>query len=250
MLLITGGSGKLGTALRTVFPAAAAPGRDRLDLLRRDSIRAFVEAHPPSLVVHAAAYTSVQRAEAERELCWNANVRGTEWLVEAVQAVNADCYFVYVSTACVFHGDRGGYTEADVPHPKNFYGLTKLVGEFVARRMREHLIVRTNFVARERWPYPRAFVDRFGTYLYADEVAAAVRELTAARLTGVVHVAGDRKLSMFDLAALTTDTVAPISMDEVSVPLTVDMSLASQRIPAYRLTPGARGAIAAASTPR
>lgn len=239
MMLITGGSGKLGRELRRIFPEALAPDRLELDISSRDSVRAFIRAHRPSAVVHAAAFTSVKAAEHERERCWGVNVRGTEWLVEALEAESAGCHLVYVSTACVFHGDRGGYTESDVPYPKNFYGLTKLMGESAARRLRSHLVVRTNFVARGAWPYPVAFVDRFGTYLYADEVARAIGDLVSGGLTGVVHVAGDRKLSMFDLAMLTTPSVQPISMREVSLPLTVDMSLASVRIPAFRLTPAA-----------
>jgi dTDP-4-dehydrorhamnose reductase len=239
MIVITGGSGRLGRELRQIYPEALAPDRHALDLSRRDSVWAFIRAHRPQVVVHAAGFTSVQAAEHERERCWEVNVRGTEWLVEALEAGSADCHLVYVSTACVFHGDRGGYTEADVPYPKNFYGLTKLLGESAARRLRSHLVVRTNIVARGARPYPAAFVDRFGTYLYADEVARALGDLVSRRLTGVVHVAGDRRLSMFDLAALATPSVRPISMREVSLPLTVDMSLASVRIPAFRLTPAA-----------
>jgi dTDP-4-dehydrorhamnose reductase len=237
MMLITGGSGRLGGCLREVFPEALAPARGELDLLRREAAEAFVARHRPSVVVHAAAYTSVQKAEVERERCWAVNVSGTQWLVEAVRAANRECYFVYISTACVFHGDRGGYSENDVPHPKNFYGLTKLLGEFVAGRMPRHLIVRTNFVSRAPWPYARAFVDRFGTYLYADEVATAVQELMAAGMTGLVHVAGDRKLSMLEVAASTTAAIQPMRMTDVALPLTVDMSLTSVRIPAYRMTP-------------
>lgn len=242
MILLTGGSGKLGRELRRVFPDAMAPDRRELDLLERSAVEAWIRRHRPSVVVHAAAYTSVQGAESEREQCWNVNVRGTEWLVEALRAERPDARFIYLSSACVFAGDRGDYTEADLPRPKNFYGLTKLLGEFVARGMSRHLVIRTNFVAREAWPYPRAFVDRFGTYLYADEVAGAIRDVTDLGLTGVVHVAGDRRLSMFDLALLTTPSVQPISVRDVSLPLTVDMTLSSVRISAYRLTPAAQPA--------
>jgi dTDP-4-dehydrorhamnose reductase len=236
MLLVTGGSGKLGRALRGVFPHAVAPSRREFDLLDAAAVERFVAERRPRMVVHAAAYTSVQGAEDEKPLCWKTNVGGTERLVEAIQAAGVECYFVYVSTACVFFGDRGDYTEEDVPHPKNFYGLTKLVGEYVARRLPCHLVVRTNFAAREPWPYTRAFVDRFGTYLYADQVAEAIRDATVSRLTGTVHIAGDRRLSMLEMARLTSPAVEPMSVREMSLPLTMDMTLRSVRIGAYRLT--------------
>ena len=84
-----------------------------------------------------------------------------------------------------FAGDTGGYTEDDIPSPCNFYGLSKLIGEFVAQRMRHHLVVRTNFVARGPWPYPRAFVDRYGSYLLAEDVAAALGDVMSVRTEGV-----------------------------------------------------------------
>lgn len=236
MVLITGGSGKLGYALKTVWPQALCPSRRDFDLLQPETVAALVRQHRPDLVLHAAAYTSVRGAEAEPQLCWETNVAGTERLVEALLEYSPHCYFVYVSTACVFHGNTGFYSENDVPHPKNFYGLTKLVGEYVARRLPSHLIIRTNFVAREPWPYPQAFVDRYGTYLYADDVARAIQDLTSRRLTGLVHLTGADKLSMFELARLTTPSVQPISMQEVSLPLTIDMTLTSVRLPPYRLT--------------
>jgi dTDP-4-dehydrorhamnose reductase len=143
---------------------------------------------------------------------------------------------VYVSTACVFYGDRGFYAEDDIPRPKNFYGLTKLLGEYVARRIPAHLIVRTNFVPREPWPYPKAFVDRFGTYLYTDDVARAVSEVLSQQLTGLVHIAGDKRLSMLELARMTTPLIEPMSVQEVTLPLTADVTLTSTRISPYRLT--------------
>jgi len=237
-MLITGGSGKLGQALRRVFPYALYPPRQTLDLLQPASVHAFVQQHRPSVVLHAAAYTSVGKAEQEQQQCWETNVRGTECLVEAVQAHSPQCYFVYVSTACVFYGDRGQYTENDVPHPKNFYGLTKLVGEYVARRCPAHLIVRTNFVAREPWLYPQAFTDRYGTYLYADDVAQALHGLMADRVTGLVHIAGEQTLSMYELACLTTPAVLPVTTREIALPLTMDMTLQSVRLAPYRLTRG------------
>lgn len=175
-------------------------------------------------------------AEEKHQLCWETNVRGTEFLIETLLQQNPHCYFVYVSTACVFYGDRGFYAEDDIPRPKNFYGLTKLVGEYVARRLPSHLIIRTNFVPRVPWPYPKAFVDRFGTYLYADDVARAVKDVLSKQLTGTVHIAGNRRLSMFELARMTTPSVEPMSVQEITLPLTVDMTLTSNRISRYRLT--------------
>lgn len=234
-MLITGGTGRLGQALNRVFPSARFPGRLEFDVCNDVSVHTYLKHNPPSVLLHTAAMTDVRLAQRDHETCWNTNVKGTERLVNALQIFAPNCYFVYLSTACVFQGDVGNYSESDVPNPKNFYGLSKLIGEYVASRMPHHLIVRTNFVAREPWPFPKAFVDRFGTYLFADDVAVALRQLVNQNMEGLVHVAGDKRMSMFELAKLTSPDVGSMHMADVNMPLTVDMTLRSERIPAFRI---------------
>jgi dTDP-4-dehydrorhamnose reductase len=118
------------------------------------------------------------------------------------------------------------YDEDSIPYPENFYALTKLIGEQYVSNLKNSLIVRTNFVGKSKWPYPKAFTDRFGTYLFADSVARGIADIIKNNLVGVVHVVGDKKISMFELAKTTTPDVLPMTMDDYSGPkLTMDMSL-------------------------
>ena len=152
-------------------------------------------------LIHCAALTSIRRCEEDREAAFVTNVEGTRNLVMALGKFRPDSMFVYVSTASVFYGDRGQYTELDIPYPKNFYSLTKLLGEFTVTEsdLASYLIVRVNFASRKKWTYPRAFTDRFGSYLFSDDVAVAVKHLIGRGQRGIVHVCGER-LSMFELA--------------------------------------------------
>lgn len=237
MILITGGNGKLGKELIKVFPLGVlSPKRSELDITEKESVFNFIETHKPNTIIHCAALTSVRQCEIDKELAFKINVEGTQNLVVAGLNFNPNCYFVYMSTACVFHGDRGDYIETDVPYPKNFYSLTKLLGEFVTKKLQNYLIIRTNFVERAKWPYEKAFTDRFGTYLFADDLAPAIKDVVDKKMTGVVHIVGEEKLSMFDLAKITTPSVKPMTMDEADLPLTKDMSLRSIRIKPYKLT--------------
>lgn len=235
-MLITGASGKLGKALKEIFPEARTPGHQELDITNRIRVSHYIEKHKPKIIIHTAAFTDVAQAEKEKDIVWGTNVEGTENLVEACLKYSSDAFFVYISTACVFDGQRGEYTEEDVPNPKNFYALTKLVGEFVARRLKNHLIIRTNFVAREKWPYAGAFTDRFGTYLFADDLARAIKDVLDKKIHGLVHVCGEEKISMYDLAKITTPDIKPMTMDEIDLPLTRDMSLRSARIEPYKIS--------------
>ena len=213
------------------------PRRSELDVADRDSVRRAVDAYRPDRVLHCAAFTDVVAAQTRRADCWRTNVDGTRHLVEALESMARPFRLLLVSSACVFSGeDPSPCTEDDLPAPKNFYGLTKLLSEFVVQRCRDHLVVRTNFVPESAWPHARAFTDRFGTYLYSADVAAALVELLAGPLQGLVHVVGDRRMSLMELALRMTPGVPPMTLQDMpDVPLTRDMSLASVRWPARQL---------------
>lgn len=236
-LLITGGSGKLGTALTKLFPHSLHPTHEELELSDRESVFKYIAMNQPSLVVHTAALTGVRDCEEDKPKAWKSNVLGTGNLVDAFLEQGINVYFVYVSTACVFDGHRGFYTEEDIPYPENFYALTKLLGEFEVKKLPNYLIVRTNFVAKEKWRFPKAFADRYGTYLFAEGVARGIDDVIKAGLQGIVHICGDRKMSMLELARLTTPDVQPMTMNEYNGPrLTIDMTLDTIRWKKYKIT--------------
>jgi len=237
-VFITGGSGRLGKELRKVFLDAIAPTHEELDIRDARKVEEHIIKSKFDTIIHCAALTGIQQCEQNKESAWETNVLGSQNLVNACIKSNLDCYFVYISTACVFYGDRGNYSEDDIPYPKNFYSLTKLLGEFVVKshNLARWLIIRTNFTPRERWPYPKAFVDRWGTYLFADDLALAIKRVIDQKLTGVVHICGEDKVSMYQLATITTADIKPMTLAEYSgPPLTEDMSLSSKRILPFKL---------------
>ena len=236
--LITGGSGALGTELKKRYPNALAPTHDELDLKDRNAVFDYFEKHADiDLVIHAGALTGIRPCEEDNELAWKTNVEGTRNLVDAVLSLKHKVQFIYVSTACVFDGHHEMYKESSIPYPENFYALTKLVGEHEIRRLPEYLIVRTNFVAKKKWPHPKAFTDRFGTYLFADGVAKGIEDVQKENLRGIVHIVGEKKISVYELAKITTPDVQPMTIKEYSGPkLTMDMSLDTERWKKYELS--------------
>jgi len=236
-VMVTGGSGRLGRELLKVFPDAVAPTHKEMDISSYRKIADFLENAKPDLLIHAAALTSIRECETDRKKAWQVNVEGTRNLVKACLAYCPEIYFVYISTACIFSGERGMYTELDSPDPKNYYALTKLVGEALPTVLEKWLIIRTNFVAREPWPYPKAFTDRYGTYLFANDVAKALKEVTEEDLEGIIHIVGEEKMSMFELAKKVSPSVEPMSLREYTgPPLTIDMSLDTLNWRKYRIS--------------
>lgn len=236
-VLITGGSGSLGTELRKQFQDCLCPSHSELDITDRKSVHETFKRNDIDLVIHAAALTKIRPCEENKHLAWNTNVNGTKNLVDAVLSTKPSIPFLYISTACVFDGHTGMYVESSIPYPENFYALTKLVGEHEVNRLPSYLIIRTNFVAKTTWPYPKAFTDRFGTYLFADDVAKGIYEIQKENMSGFVHIVGDKKISMFELAKMTTPQVQPMTIKEYSGPrLTMDMSLDTERWKKYKIS--------------
>ncbi|MBI4019227.1 MAG: sugar nucleotide-binding protein [Candidatus Aenigmarchaeota archaeon] len=234
MMLITGSGGRLGRELSILFPGALKPSSRDLDVNREDSVRKYIAKAMPDIVIHLAAMTSVPECERDKSKAWTVNVKGTINMLGACQSANPACYFMLMSTPCVFRGDKGMYTEDDTPDPDNFYGATKAMAEAAVQAASlKTLIVRGNFVPREKWPYEGAFTDRWGTYLFADDLAKGIKKALDENRTGILHIAGDRKMSMYELAKITTPDVKPISyadyLKKGGVKLTQDMTLDSNR---------------------
>lgn len=224
-IVITGGSGRLGTELRRLLPGILAPSRAELDVTSATSVSAAMDRLRPEVVLHAAAYTDVKGAEEHREQCWRTNVRGTRNVAAAAAAV--DALLIHVSTDYVFEGTRGMYREDEpVGPPPNYYALSKLVAEEIARTAPRHLVLRTSFRPRG-WPYPVAFEDVFTSQDYVDiiapEIALAVRH--AGRIPHrTLHIATERK-SVYELARRRSPDVRPGSKRGAGVNLPDDTSL-------------------------
>ena len=236
-IFITGVTGALGTELKKLFPSSLSPTSHELDITDTKKVIDFIKNNDIDTIIHTAALTKIRPCEENKPLAWKTNVEGTKNLVEAVLESKKDIYFIYISTACVFDGHVGMYKENSIPYPENFYALTKLIGEHEVNKLSKYLIIRTNFVAKKKWPYPKAFTDRFGTYLFSEDVAKAIKEVYDSNLQGIVHITGDKKISMFELAKITTPEIQPMTIKDYSGPrLTMDMSLDTDRWKKYPIT--------------
>lgn len=152
-VLLFGASGQVGGALLPLLRTRAevtAPSRREVDLADPDAVRACVRAAAPALIVNAAGYTAVDRAESEREPCRLVNAIAPAVMAEEGARLGAP--LVHYSTNFVFDGalDRP-YRETDVAHPLNWYGATKLEGEQgIATATGRHLMLRTALVFSRR----------------------------------------------------------------------------------------------------
>lgn len=169
-------------------------GRPDCDLLKPESARAAIRAARPNIVINAAAYTQVDRAEDDADVAFAINARAPGELASAAAEVGAA--IVHFSTDYVFDGSRREpYKETDAPHPLSVYGRTKLEGEQrVAAANARHVILRTAWVcspfgnnflktmlrlANER-PELRVVDDQHGCPTFAADLAVVVRRIAPA----------------------------------------------------------------------
>lgn len=148
-ILVIGKNGQIGWELERslcVLGDVVAVDRHSVDLANADNIRAFVRQAKPDVIVNAAAYTAVDKAESEPELAMAIN--GTAPGIMAEEARRLGALLVHYSTDYVFDGTkRTPYTEDDTPNPINVYGKTKLAGEHAVQAVGgNYLILRTSWV--------------------------------------------------------------------------------------------------------
>ena len=219
-LLVTGAGGQLGRAVADLRPDAILLTRQDLDVTDGGTVARVVAAFAPAVVLHAAAWTGVDDAEATPDRAWAVNVGGTEAVSRAAAAVGA--LLVYPSTDYVFSGDATRpYREDDAAKPRSVYGRTKLEGESAAATCPRHLIVRTSWVFGQGANFVSAILrrvasrpdepievvaDQVGVPTYARDIAGGILALAEGGYARTFHLrGGGEPCSWADLAEAALD---------------------------------------------
>lgn len=235
--LVVGKTGQIAQALaETVRSGARADiacgffGRPELDLEHTDLIKPFLDAYAPDIILNAAAYTEVDKAETETERADFVNHRGPRALAEWTAAHGIP--ILHMSTDCVFDGTKdGGYIESDAPKPLSVYGRSKADGEAaVAAANSKHLIVRVGWVHSQFGKsFPRTMLrlaetrdevtvvdDQFGRPTHALDLAEGLLTMAETCLEqgfsdwGVYHLAGQGETNRARMAEAVFEDSAAI----------------------------------------
>ena len=209
-----------------------------VDITQKERTLELIVSAAPNVVVHTAAETNVDRCETERDLARRINVEGTANIADACVRVGAK--LILVSTDYVFDGNKGNYAETDEPNPISFYGLTKLEAERIAALTSPNsLIIRTsvlygwhptklNFATwilkglRERQTL-KVVNDHINSPTLADNLADAIRKAIERNSHGILHIAGNERISRFDFArriarrfGLDESLLVPVEMKDLN----------------------------------
>jgi dTDP-4-dehydrorhamnose reductase len=246
-ILITGKNGQVGRCLVDLLEAQTeltflALDREQLDITDPVQVDKIVSEFQPNIIINAAAYTAVDKAEQECELANAINKDGPQNLALAASNINAA--IIHISTDYVFDGDSAeSYTESDVTAPQGEYGRSKLAGEHaVAHACAKHIILRTAWVFGEhgnnfvktmlRLAKTRdtlgVVADQFGGPTYAGDIAHAILTISKQiardrHAYGIYHFSGFPHVSwhafaekIFEIALEQDVLVKPIQVNPIT----------------------------------
>ena len=215
---ITGANGQLGydvkrELLERGYTDILAPTKEELDIRNEDAVKKMIREYHPSVIFHCAAYTAVDKAEEEREKCYQVNVLGTKYLTEAAKEIDAK--MIYISTDYVFDGTKDGiYQVEDKTTPINYYGQTKYLGETFVSKYDNHIIVRISWVfgihgknfirtmlkLAESHQELNVVCDQIGSPTYTKDVAELLVKMFLSNVKGLYQVTNEGYCSWYELA--------------------------------------------------
>ena len=259
-VLISGASGQLGSALLSKLDKAAefkVVGliKSQLDICNKQQVLSSMERLQPDVVVNCAAYTWVDGAETELELCTQINEIGAKYLAQACEKHNA--VLLHLSTDYVFDGEQNHpYIETDVTKPLNQYGQSKLASEkWVSECCPKHIIVRTsslfalkgkNFcttilnaagqgkelnVVADQISSPTYVLDLVNTI--ATILTRLFRQKEPFEQWGIYHYCGQSAISWYDFAIEVLNSQGFTSDDYICHPITLSELNAKAKRPRY-----------------
>lgn len=223
-LLVAGANGQVGFKLAQLLKEKGfdfiALTREQLDISDAEAVRQVVLDYLPEVIINAAAYTSVDKAESDQDCAYQINAEGPKNLALAAKEINAAIF--HISTDYVFDGNASSvYTEDDITNPQGAYGASKLAGEKCVRDVtHKHIILRTawvfcehgnNFVktmirlGRDRKELG-IVADQYGGPTYAGHIAEALIAIAERYQQdndlpwGIYHYSGVPHVNWYDFA--------------------------------------------------
>ena len=217
-VLVTGVKGQLGyDVVKDLEKRGHQPigvDREEMDLMDNEAIRIFIMNLKPDAIIHCAAYTAVDKAEEEAEICYQINAEAVKVIAECAKEL--DVKMIYISTDYVFDGTKEGeYVETDIPNPINVYGASKLKGEqYVQELLEKYYIVRISWVfgvngnnfikTMRRLGLERDELniihDQVGSPTYTEDLAPLLVDMIETNKYGIYHATNEGFCSWYEFA--------------------------------------------------
>ena len=256
-ILLIGSNGQVGKELQQIlqpYGDLIAVTRPTVDLAQPDTLRSVIRENHPQIIINAAAYTAVDKAESEPDLAKTIN--GTAPRIIAEEAEKSGAFLIHISTDYVFDGNSSRpYQETDSTNPLSVYGETKLVGEQAIQNSCAH-----HFILRTAWVYGtfgksnfvktmlrlgaereeiRVVADQIGSPTWAKDIAGAIARIlpqSTPEISGIYHYTNSGVASWYDFAITIFEEAQhlgiPLKVQRI-IPITTSEYPTPARRPSY-----------------
>ena len=224
-ILLTGGSGTLGTELRKLINNKEfdliSPSSEEVDITKFHKTKNFLTRQEPNIVVHAAAYTDVKKSKTELQKVIDTNIIGTCNLIKICSVMNIR--LVFISTDYVFDGEKGMYAINDPINPITVYAKSKASAELAVRMYENSLVIRTSFY-NHTFPYEYAFIDQWSSKDYIDVIAPKIIKHILSDELGIIHCVSKRR-TIYEIAKERNPNIKKATRKSFDFPIPKDTSL-------------------------
>ena len=199
--LLTGGTGNLGKRLKFHLSkefTLLSPLRNELDIINKSSVISFFESNKIDLIIHTAAMARMKECEENKREALKVNSEGTLNLVRAAKKSQDEIRFIYISTDGVYPSKVGNYGEQSILEPYNYYGLTKLMGEFSVRTLSNFCIIRTRFFDPDNIPFAESANDIFSSSIDINKLVKIIVKISSMEVFGILNVGSFESLSDYE----------------------------------------------------
>ncbi|MFM6182810.1 MAG: dTDP-4-dehydrorhamnose reductase [Dolichospermum sp.] len=220
-ILLIANNGQVGRELQNILSShyqVIGLARPQIDLTQDHNLRQIIQAIKPEIIINAAAYTAVDKAESEAEIAHTVNAIAPQIIAEESQKLGS--FLIHLSTDYVFNGNHNyPYQETDIPNPLSVYGKTKLAGEIaIQQACSDYIILRTawvygtygksNFVktmlriAKEK-PEVRVVTDQIGSPTWSQDIALTISQIIpqlTSEIAGIYHYTNSGIASWYDFS--------------------------------------------------
>lgn len=256
-ILLIGNNGQVGTELQKILSSdyqVIGLARPEIDLTQGHNLRQIIQAVKPEIIINAAAYIAVDKAESEAEIAHKVNAIAPQ--IIAAESQKLGSFLIHISTDYVFDGNSNyPYQENDITNPLSMYGQTKLAGEMaVQQACADYIILRTawvygtygkgNFVktmlrvGKDR-PEMRVVADQIGSPTWAHDIADTISKIIpqlTSEISGIYHYTNSGVASWYDFAIAIFEEAQklgfPMQINQV-IPITTPEYPTPAKRPAY-----------------
>jgi len=197
-ILLLGGSGTLGTKIKKskLYPNLKHPSKQELNILNKNKIQKYLIRNSINLIIHCAAIARLKECETNKAKAKLINITGTKNIVDAISNIKKrrkkKLKLVFISSDAVYPPSRGNNKETDKLSPYNFYGLTKVKGENLVKKLDEFIIVRTRFFDKKKIPFSYSATNIYTSALEVTKFVKYLSILINKNFKGIINIGGPK----------------------------------------------------------